>query len=109
MCARLRVRVQIRAELSCREVAYVSLAKESHVLEAPEALSKKMPGSVYEVVGTRKGYKRWVRPRGGRGHEGGRVGGSTGPPGGGMWGQGAGRWAMQCRGGGTYTQLRERP
>lgn len=47
---------QVKRELDCRSIKYISLNKESHVLEVPDDC--KVPTS-YCLVGTRKGFKRY--------------------------------------------------
>lgn len=48
---------QVRRELDCRAIKYISLNKESHVLEVPDD-SCRVPSS-YSLVGHRKGFKRY--------------------------------------------------
>jgi len=48
-----------RSALKCRSAALVSLGKESHVLEVPDAT--KVPAN-YSLVAQRKGFRRYVSP-----------------------------------------------
>jgi len=48
-----------RSALRCRSAALVSLGKESHVLEVPDAT--KVPAD-YSLVAQRKGFRRYVSP-----------------------------------------------
>jgi DNA mismatch repair protein MSH6 len=48
----------VRKQLDCRAVSYVSVNKDSHVLEVPEAACASVP-PVLLLVGQRKGFKRY--------------------------------------------------
>jgi hypothetical protein len=49
---------RVRKQLDCRSVSYVSVNKDSHVLEVPEAACGSVP-PVLLLVGQRKGFKRY--------------------------------------------------
>jgi DNA mismatch repair protein MSH6 len=48
----------VRKQLDCRSVNYVSVNKDSHVLEVPEAACGSVP-PVLLLVGQKKGFKRY--------------------------------------------------
>jgi hypothetical protein len=49
---------RVRKQLDCRSVSYVSVNKDSHVLEVPEAACGSVP-PVLLLVGQKKGFKRY--------------------------------------------------
>lgn len=49
---------RVRKQLDCRSVSYVSMNKDSHVLEVPEAACGSVP-PVLLLVGQKKGFKRY--------------------------------------------------
>ncbi|WIA28905.1 hypothetical protein OEZ86_011429 [Tetradesmus obliquus] len=49
---------RVRKQLDCRSVSYVSMNKDSHVLEVPEAACGSVP-LVLLLVGQKKGFKRY--------------------------------------------------
>ncbi|KAG2424293.1 hypothetical protein HXX76_014671 [Chlamydomonas incerta] len=53
---------ELRSRLNCRELAYVSVNKDSHLLEVPEALANELGGE-FHLCGNRKGYKRFTSNR----------------------------------------------
>ncbi|KAG2440549.1 hypothetical protein HYH02_010133 [Chlamydomonas schloesseri] len=50
---------ELRSRFNCRELTYVSVNKDSHLLEVPEALANKLGGE-FHLCGNRKGYKRFT-------------------------------------------------
>ncbi|KXZ50845.1 hypothetical protein GPECTOR_15g531 [Gonium pectorale] len=50
---------EVRQKLNCREVSWVSVNKDSHLLEVPDAVAARIGGD-FQLVGNRKGYKRYT-------------------------------------------------
>lgn len=70
------MRVQLRTRFNCRELSFVSVNKDSHLLEVPEALASRLGGE-FHLCGNRKGYKRWAAALRGR-RRGAEAGGGVG-------------------------------
>ncbi|CAL8470971.1 g10513 [Coccomyxa elongata] len=52
----------VRKKLGCSGITYVSLNKDSHLLDIPDSAADGVPSS-YELVGQKKGWKRYRSPR----------------------------------------------
>lgn len=49
----------IRKQFRCRDISYITLNKESHVLEVPDGVADAM-GESFDMVGHRKGFRRYM-------------------------------------------------
>ncbi|EIE20176.1 hypothetical protein COCSUDRAFT_18682, partial [Coccomyxa subellipsoidea C-169] len=53
---------EVKKKLGCSSISYVSVNKDSHLLDIPDSAAGSVPSS-YELVGQKKGWKRYRSPR----------------------------------------------